>query len=1118
MGRDGRAIGIFTARGYVGGQAVASQVFTPHLGSSIAPVDEHSANTLASRGVFVPYIAGRRRGGAVMAWVGDRFVKKEGRVSGKGGGADRSGGQPVYYEAGWHLLCVGPAIQLNAIYKGGTRIWEGPIDSTGSPSGTTIQVSKRESFTIYWGEVNQPINSFLGDVSRVGVSSRWPHVCYVVWNNAKLGGAPNWPIFEYDIEVPLTGSILTETSPDMGASSCAKVGGVNAGHLVSQILFDGFPHGLSLDQTLFDLPSLEYLARATGAPSLAGLPTPPPDIDTHYDARDINGDSTVPDVGTGISTWVDIKNGDDDLTTPVGYSDPLYKEDGCEGLYYRRPAQDGASVNGDGHTVASWNEIESPSFVVFGAMTLDPNQLTFNSGSIDPEFMNRYVFSINDGSGSGSGHKKQISLEFEWDMEFIGSPVFDYDKSTIRPRFALRIDNGTTLYGITNFNLAPTQAPVLSRKTTVCFAIILRNINDLVVDAKFRFVGYGDQGWREYDTTSPSAPTGLTTLDVGFHGSISTSFQNTLDEGHLGEAVRLNELIFEHGYGDPGMPQSNADDFLDYLVSKWSCGGVSECIVSSLLSQEGETAEQAISKLMGDIGFLVPWNPVLGKHQFSLLRKVGSVSTLATIPSKALADPVPTIELPLIEATGDKLVFGFADFEHNFDESTLAVDDDGVADLATYQRAIRVDLPTIIDYDSAGTVAERKAQELLSQPVRYEFLFTREASRYIHPGRPFYVEGISEVLRCLNVRMLHSRGEASVVAIVDVWGGTKAPIFQLPSQGTGTAPGDPEADVAVGVVEVPAYLLGASTTPAVAVPRIPGSDQISGAVPHFSNDNVTYIQQDEQNETVTGGTLLDPLAASTPGYILDGPTFTALGSDITDVLDLSSSLSLWAMGYQLCLINDEVFFLQGVEALGGSTYRLKGLMRARYDTRKAAHSVSDNVFILLSSQVRLQQDPLTLVPARTLYVKSQPFKNGAGLSLASISPVSRTLRGKGLVPMDCESLRTNEGRNSYTTGQDVPLKWTYQSALLPGTGAGMQDAGTPTGDAPVDGYFRLRFYSIGSPNVLQRTVEGLTGPSYTYTNANLVSDMGGEVDFLVSVTNYKAGYESTELFLTVVAE
>jgi hypothetical protein len=67
------------------------------------------------------------------------------------------------------------------------------------------------------GEDDQPVNTFLGDAARtpnIGVSSRWPHLCYILWNSKRLGGIPTWPIINYIIEKrPSALGLLATSNP-----------------------------------------------------------------------------------------------------------------------------------------------------------------------------------------------------------------------------------------------------------------------------------------------------------------------------------------------------------------------------------------------------------------------------------------------------------------------------------------------------------------------------------------------------------------------------------------------------------------------------------------------------------------------------------------------------------------------------------------------------------------------------------------------------------------------------------------------------------------------------------------------------------------------------------------
>ena len=164
---------------------------------SDSPVATDKPTTLSVRGSFTPWHVGIRRVGPVFCWAGDREIRKESQGGGKGGGDAPE--VDVYYEAGWHVLGMGPMYALHSIVQGGTTIFTGPITSESHPSGSTIDLGKEGSFTIYWGEPDQPTNSFLGNANRVSITSRWPHACYVVWNKKRLAGQ-TWNILDYELE------------------------------------------------------------------------------------------------------------------------------------------------------------------------------------------------------------------------------------------------------------------------------------------------------------------------------------------------------------------------------------------------------------------------------------------------------------------------------------------------------------------------------------------------------------------------------------------------------------------------------------------------------------------------------------------------------------------------------------------------------------------------------------------------------------------------------------------------------------------------------------------------------------------------------------------------------
>lgn len=167
-----------------------------------SPVKDDKPTTLATRGSLSPWYVGIKPVGPVFVWSGwkkEREIRKE-----KVPGAKGIGGSPeseVYYEPGVHVVGTGPHHALHSIREqGGRVIFQGPITSESHPSGSTIDLGKEGTFRIFWGEVDQPVNSYLGNADRIGITSRWPHFCYVEWNKKRLGTSAIWPLLEYEME------------------------------------------------------------------------------------------------------------------------------------------------------------------------------------------------------------------------------------------------------------------------------------------------------------------------------------------------------------------------------------------------------------------------------------------------------------------------------------------------------------------------------------------------------------------------------------------------------------------------------------------------------------------------------------------------------------------------------------------------------------------------------------------------------------------------------------------------------------------------------------------------------------------------------------------------------
>jgi len=286
-------------------------------------VQDDRPTTLATRGSYIPLVKHRRRIGCVFGYAGNRQTRKE-KPSGGKGNVFSGPKVDVFYEDGWHLLSVGPVFALHEIEENGVPIFTGPITAISHPSGSLIDLGSAGKFRIFWGEIGQPINTYLGDVTRVGVSSRWPQCCYIEWREKRLGQQPNWPTITYTIEtrpqtVHLTSSdgYIPETfvlGPDSYPITGRLAGAPGTGYWqVAQGYADKFKPGMQIlvDNNVGLGVDTDFTVRAVSVEDVgSGLGTPPEVIfvtkifvnETIPGSADISG-TIVPYVGQKDDGW-----------------------------------------------------------------------------------------------------------------------------------------------------------------------------------------------------------------------------------------------------------------------------------------------------------------------------------------------------------------------------------------------------------------------------------------------------------------------------------------------------------------------------------------------------------------------------------------------------------------------------------------------------------------------------------------------------------------------------------------------------------------------------------------------------------------------------------------------
>lgn len=244
---------------------------------------------LAKRGTFIPLIIGRRRTPGVFGWAGRRWTNTfESSEGGKGSDTVSNilgveGPRKTnYYEDGWHLICPGPVEKLITVRVAGVPIFSTPFTRTGSPSGSFLFAdpgSIRHEDAVhninyhgffFWGEIDQPINNAatvgannsLAHPDRLGIASRWPSMCYMMWTAWAKGQTPQWPFIDYEVVVEPKSTVLT-MSPKFLDETVADKGdeGANPAHALWQILTEPFPHGCGIDPNRLNTDAFELFGQ-----------------------------------------------------------------------------------------------------------------------------------------------------------------------------------------------------------------------------------------------------------------------------------------------------------------------------------------------------------------------------------------------------------------------------------------------------------------------------------------------------------------------------------------------------------------------------------------------------------------------------------------------------------------------------------------------------------------------------------------------------------------------------------------------------------------------------------------------------------------------------------------
>lgn len=604
------------------------------------------------------------------------------------------------------------------------------------------------------------------------------------------------------------------------------------------------------------------------------------------------------------------------------------------------------------------------------------------------------------------------------------------------------------------------------------------------------------------------------TVGATIAGTVQTYSFASDDGANIAHIVA--DLLFDPVPGGLGLDPDGLEPWDMESLEAWGVEYEDLGLRGSIVGVNGEKADAILGGILQDHGVLLCTDTLNeGKMTFRRIREPSG--TLPNISEHLFSGGPPEREKLHGKKLVDKITFKFTDRDKDFGDSTIMVRDDGSVGYDEYANARDVPIVSTVHFDTAAVLAEQRSQEELGGAGQFTIPVTRGA-RELLPGDAITADTFDDVLRVMEVGTDPLSEETSLRVMPDVYGVRRTDYINQPGAGSGSAV-DPEPDI-FRPLEIPEHLLTVEDV-FLSVVRARAHSQTFEAAEHLSADGTTYELVGTEGGVAFGGFLDAGMAADDAYYQAQGPTFEAFGPDAGGTLDLTGDDLSWSRGRQLVVIADddgvEICFVRKVTAIGGNQYRLDGLLRARYDTRRRAWAAEAEVYVFADDEFTTFDD-LLLDPGAELWVKSQPFATGGAVPLSAVAPKVVTLYGKGVVPVAPEALYVTapaKGSPSYVSSADVSLRWGWSTSSSTNTGAGYQPAGAAIGTPTIKGSFQVELRTSGGTLV---STQNTTSPTVTYTAAELAAAPISGTSFRVRVYHVNNGRTSdpVELLVTKV--
>ncbi len=342
-----------------------------------------------------------------------------------------------------------------------------------------------------------------------------------------------------------------------------------------------------------------------------------------------------------------------------------------------------------------------------------------------------------------------------------------------------------------------------------------------------------------------------------------------------------------------------------------------------------------------------------------------------------------------------------------------------------------------------------------------------------------------------------TNGICEIEAIQDVFG-LVTTLYATPNSSSFTSPvGDPVTPTVFSNVELP-YFYSNDEIKLQAFVAKPNTSQLNfNTYASVGASGGPYTVIDRGNGFTPTGTLDSSYPEVTSDVSTTNMVITASSPNIMTFLTDQTSDYI-KTGANLLMVNNEIMAYEDVQpdTPSAGKFTLVNVWRGLLDTVPTAHASGSRVWFFSYGD---SQPATTFGSGLTVYTK---YTSAVGTNESALSSSTNIVtKRRGLKPYPPGNIRINSSTSTTTlsNGSNIQLDWSHRNRIQQGQIVYKQFDSSITSPEQNTQYF-IKFFNAS--NTLLRTVGPLTTTTYTYLNADQVSDNSAVEPLVVTYQIY----------------